>query len=266
MEVTMKISRIVSLFVALALFLSCAVSCMAPDAKALLDEATAAMAETPYTLTMNMSFSSDNTEIDALLSAMSVKDMKVDVDGDDIHFKMDMDAGIVKTEMEYTVVSGMIYMKMIASAYGYNETVKQKAAINEQQLDEFMSEMQLSQNMDIADFVEIDLTTSDGAYVISCSGVTEKLNEAFDEMMSGALESMGDSIKISNAAYEIKIKDKKIDSARLTFTCNLTVNGEEIEFSMISNMNYDYEGAVSISAPSDASSYKEIDYSALIGK
>ena len=60
-----------------------------------------------------------------------------------------------------------------------------------------------------------------------------------------------------------KIEDDKITSADLICTYSMTVNGQEIKFSMNSDMTYKYNDNISVTAPSDASAYETVDYDEL---
>jgi hypothetical protein len=77
-------------------------------------------------------------------------------------------------------------------------------------------------------------------------------------------ESLDEIVSIDYAEYVLKIKDNKFTSAKLICTYSIMVQEQEIQFTMTSDMTYDYDAQISISAPADASTYDTVDYEDLV--
>jgi hypothetical protein len=259
-----KIAKLLSLLVVVTLVLGCVVSCGEPTAEKVVQKATKEMAKSPCRVTMDMSFSSDDPTYNRILSMMSVENMKMEINGDNVRVTMNMDVGGAETRMDYTVVDGTLYMKATVSAYGETQTVKQKAEISAAELDDLLADLNVSQDMNLEDFADVTMKQDGDTYVITCKGLTGALNKALRSFTEGIEEAIDGFIEVVYADYVIKVKDDKITSASLTCTYSMTIGSEEIEFSMTSDMTYKYDDKISVSAPSDASDYEEVDYDELV--
>jgi hypothetical protein len=118
--------------------------------------------------------------------------------------------------------------------------------------------------MNLEDFADVTMKQDGDTYVITCKGLTGALNKALRSFTEGIEEAIDGFIEVVYADYVIKVKDDKITSASLTCTYSMTIGSEEIEFSMTSDMTYKYDDKISVSAPSDASDYEEVDYDELV--
>ena len=265
MRKTSMYVKVVSLLVALVLALGCLASCEEPTVAGLIEDAAAKMSEQPFTATASMTFSSDNETYNQIFSAMSIEDMKILVSGNDVAYSMEMEAMGAKTAIEYTVVSGVIYAKSTVSAFGQTETEKQKATVSEADANKILADMNVSIDVNPEDFVESKLEEDGDTYVITCSGKTDKLNESLMKTLGGLAESFEGSFAISAVNYVVRIKDDLVEKETLSATFNISVQGQEISFTLNMNMAYDYESPVSITAPQDAASYEEVDYGDIIG-
>ncbi len=260
----MKIARLLALLVVLTLVLGCVVSCGEPTAEKVMLKATKEMAKSPCRVTMDMSFSSDDPTYNRILSMMSVENMRMEIDGENVRVSMNMDVGDAQTRMDYTVVDGTLYIKTSVSAYGETQTLKQKAELNTAELDDLLADLNPSQDMELEDFAKVTMRQDGDTYVITCKGLTGALNKTLKSFTEDIEEAIDGFIEVVYADYVIKIKDDKITSARLTCTYSITIGSEEIEFGMISNMTYKYDDKISVTAPSDASDYEKVDYDELM--
>lgn len=267
----MRTMKFFSLVLALALILGCVASC-GQNPQELMQEAAAATANTPHIITVNLDFFSDDSTYAKAFEAMSIKKMKIQVDGNNLRIRMDLNrdvdeshAGYVLTEVDYTMTGGMLYMKGIATSRGQNFATKQKASLSNEQLEEFSSKMNPSQDIPLGGFLETEVQKSEDGYVIKCTGVTDALNQMARDVSSQIKGFLDGTVEISDASYVITIKDQKIASATLICTYKVTTKDQEVTFKMTSDMTYDYNAEVSISVPSDAASYVTVDYTDLIG-
>ena len=267
MEVFMKIAKILSLLFVLALIIGTMASCGAEEltAKQIVDNAAVEMEKTPYRVSIDLDFSTSNETYKEIVSAMSLKGIEMDVDGKNLHFGIDMDMGIATMQAEYTAVDGTVYVNATTSSLDSTQSVKRKAVLNEDQLTEFLADLNLSNDMNVEDFISTTVAKDGDTYTIACEGMTDKLNEALSEMIGSAASGISGAPTISDVSYVVNVKNNKIESAKLSCTYKVTVSDEEIDFTMNFDMVYDYDASVSITTPSDAATYTEVDYDELMG-
>lgn len=262
----MKITKIVSVFLVLALVFGCLFSCGAnePDPVELIKKANEKIDNSPYSIEMDMSFKTENAKYKDTLAAMSVKDVEIDVNGNNFNMDMDLTVSGIETDMVYTVYDGVLYVNMVLSAYGQTQSVKKKAALTDEQIKKFMGTNGVDSDLDIEDFEEYSLTKEENTYVITCQGVTDELNEILkDKVSSLAGEAQ---LTVSGVRYKVEIEDGKYDSITLSCDYTMTVESETIEFTMITEIDYDYDKDVKINAPADAAQYETVDPSEILGE
>ena len=262
----MKTARLISIFLVLALVFGCVVSCGAneSDPVKLVENAENETAKEPYSVEMDMSFTTSNTQYKSVFEAMSIEDVKVLVDGKNVNMSMNMDASGIKTSMEYTIFNRVMYVNMSLSGYGQKQTVKQKANMSAEEVREFLGDNGVDSELSISDFAEYSMTKDGDAYIISCTGITDDIEDVLLDKVSGIAD--GADIEISDVNYRIIIEDGKYDSIYLYCDYAMTAGSETVEFTMKTTMEFDYDEQINISAPDDADEYEEVDYSEISGK
>lgn len=262
----MKTARFISIFLVLALVFGCVVSCGANelDPVKLVENAENEIAKKPYSIEMDMSFTTSNTQYKSVFEAMSIEDVKVLVDGKNVNMSMNMDSRGIKTSMEYTIFNRVMYVNMSLSGYGQKQTVKQKANMSAEEVREFLGDNGVDSELLISDFAECSMTKDGDAYIISCTGITDDIEDVLLDKVSGIAD--GADIEISDVSYRITIEDGKYDSVYLYCDYAMTAGSETVEFTMKTTMEFDYDDEVKITAPADADEYVEVDYSEISGK
>ena len=262
----MKVTRLISAFLVLMLIIGCVVSCGGEetDPVKLVENATNETSKVPYSIEMDMSFTTNNTKYKSSFENMSIEDVKVSVDGKNVNLLMDMDISGVKTNMEYTIFNRVMYVNMSLSGYGQNQTVKKKANMTAEEVREFLGDNGVESEIKVSDCAECSMLKDGDAYIITCTGITDNIKEAMLDKVSGI--GNGAEIEISDVTYKVKIKDGKYDGYYLYCDYVMTFDGEAVEFTMKVTMEFDYDEEVKICVPADADEYEEVDYSEISGK
>ena len=256
-----KTARIISFILIFALALGVMVSCGEPKPEELVKNAAEKTAKTPYSVTMDIGFSTKDAKYREAFSSMSIEDAKISVNGEDFKCEMTMGTAGVEANVDYTAVAGTLYMKVAAKAAGQSSTVKQKATLDAIQRAEMFEELSAAPELTPEQFEKFEVTKDGDEYLISCEGITDMMSDEINDMIESMEESLGSGkVSISNIKYEVKIDDGKYDYIKLVCVYNITVLREQIKVTMTSTMDYDYDESVSIKAPTDADTYEEVDY------
>ena len=88
----MKKVKIVSLLSVFVMVLCSMVSCFTPDASKLMEKATEVMSQQPYTITMDMKYSTDDETLGSVFDSLTFEDVKINVDGEKLGVKMQLDS------------------------------------------------------------------------------------------------------------------------------------------------------------------------------
>jgi hypothetical protein len=210
---------------------------------------------------MSMDFNTDNAELNAVFDTMSVE-FPVTVDGNNMAMDMSMAlAEGMSAAIKMTVVGQVLYYDM--TLFGQN--VKMKATLNEEQYKEFMEDSNSEMPVDADSFETLTMETVDGKQVITCSGITTEGLTAMNDMLAEALTSAGADASVGDLSFTITIDDGKYDTMALTAAYSVTIAGQTYSVSMTMNAAYNYENVQPITAPADADSYEEVDFSELMG-
>ncbi len=254
MKKLLSIALALMLVVSLFAFTSCE-----KEPKELLADATNALTEKPYTVTMKLSFDSDNAEMKDAFAMMNME-IPVTVDGDNMTMDMSMELLGQTISSQITLVDKTAYMNISAAGM----SIKQKATMTDEQLQEFIDENGTEMPVDYNQFAELTAEKKDGKTVITCSGITDEGKKAINDEMAAALESMG-TATLGDLSYVITLKDDKYESMDLTCSYTVTVMGESITVSMTMGATYTYDNVAAVAAPSDAADYEEVSFDELGG-
>ena len=259
----MKKVKIVSLLIVFVMVLCSMVSCFTPDASKLMEKATEVMNQQPYTITMDMKYSTDDETLGSVFDSLTFEDVKVNVDGEKMSIKMDMDMGIAEAELNYILISKTMYMNVAVS--GMSQAIKQKATLSDEDFKEFKEEMGISAQEDILDFSEMVLEKVEDTYVITCTGASEEFYESINESMEEMADSLGGSCTVSDLKYVVEIKDGKFKTMQLSATYEMSVEEKKISVDFTMDMDIDYDVEFAIEEPADKESYEEVDFSNIMG-
>ncbi len=230
------------------------------EPKELLEEAAKVLAEKPYTMTMKMDFTSDNAEMNEVFKMMNME-FPITVDGDNLSFDMSMDVSGLSMTTKMTLVDKVLYYDI--SATGVSQ--KMKATLTDEQFTNFMGDQSMEMPVDYSQFAELTAEEKDGKTVITCTGISEEGKKALNDQMAASVESLGGSVELGDLAYSITLKDGKYESMDLSCTYTVSVSGITTTVTMTMGATISYDNVAEVTAPADADSYTEFDYSSLLG-
>lgn len=250
--------KLLALVMVLALMCGMLVSC--ENAETLIKKADAALQEAPYTMTLKMNFECDNDDINEVLSMMNVE-IPVTVDGKNIAMNMSMDVMGQDVKADIQVVDAVMYYNMNVMG----QKIKMKCTMNDEQYKEFMANSNAEMPVDPEDFAELTVEKKDGKKYIACGGITEEGLKELNDVLKNALESMGGKAEVKDVTYGITLADDKYDAMDLACTYAVTLDGETYNVSMTVGADFAYGDAAEVTAPADAYSYQEVNFSELMG-
>ncbi len=225
-----------------------------------LKKADQALLDNPYIVTMSMDFECDDETLNQVFDAMSVE-VPVTVDGDNVSMDMSMDIMGQKVGMNMVVVDKILYSTI---DLGITST-KIKATLNDEQFKEFMSENAENMPVDYLQFETLTMEEKDGKQIITCTGITTEGLSELNKVMTDSLTSLGAEAAVGDLSYVLTLKDGKYENMALTCSYSVTVAGKTYSVSMTMNAAYTYKDVAEITAPADAASYTEVDYSDILG-
>ncbi len=226
-----------------------------------LEKADKALKEKPYTVSMSMDFECDDKTLNTIFDAMSVE-VPINIDGDNVSMDMSMDVAGQSLGMKMSVVDKVLYSSVDMGALG---STKMKATLNDEQLKEFIRENTAEMPVDYFQFEELKQEKKDGKEIITCSGITTEGLTALNKEMSDALVNMGADAAVGDISFVITLADGKYESVALTCSYTVTIQGKAYTVSMTMNAKYEYQDVAAITAPADADSYTEVNYSDIMG-
>lgn len=228
---------------------------------AVLAKADKALEDAPYTVTMSMNFTSDNKEMNELFELMNVE-VPVTIDGNNMAMDMSMDVMGSKVGMKMTVVDKVLYYNMDLMG----QAMKMKCTLTEEQYNEFLSENNAELPVDAESFEKLSMETVDGKQVINCSGLLEQYVDEMNKMIADAVAALGSvDCTVGDVGLIITVKDGKYESMKLSATYTITVDSESVSVTMNMNAAFSYDGVAAVTAPADADSYVETNYSEIFG-
>lgn len=266
----MKLRRVLALCLIVVLAIGCLTSCAEPTAEELISQGDQALVNAPYSVTVDMTFTGDenNEAAEQIASMMNGMEMTLTVDGENLEMsygmEMDYDSFVVSIDMNMISVDGTIYIANTQAYDGEEETMKMKASVTEDQLEELLGQVGGSTtDITAADFETITMEKVEGVYVITCTDLkaesAAKLNGVFANVAPDT-----DAVTVSNASVVFEVKDGKYQKA--TVSCDYSIDiglGTPVTVGASIAMTYSYEDAT-VTAPSDAADYEEFDISDIL--
>lgn len=252
--------KIVSIALALMMIVSlfAMTSCGKAPAE-MLDAASEALSEKPYTMTMQMNVETDNAEVQEYLNMMNTE-IPVIIDGSNMSVDMTSSAMGQAASMKMILVDKVLYYNMELG----DRVVKMKANLNDEQMADFTDENSADMPVEYNMFTEFTAETKNGKTVITCSGLNEEGKKALNDELASAINQLGEAT-LSDLSYTVALKDGKFDTMNLSCTYTVAVNGVSVTVTLNLNATFSYDNVPAIVAPADAADYREVDYGDLMG-
>ncbi len=252
--------KLLSVMLALMLIVGTLAFTSCESVESTLEKADKALAEKPYTVTMDMDFECDDATLNAIFDALSME-IPLTVDGDNVSLDMEMDVMGQSVGMKMLVVDKVLYSSV---DLGITQT-KMKATLDDTQLKEFMDENATTMPVDYLQFEELKMEKKDDKQVITCSGITTEGLSELNKTMSESLEALGAEAAAGDISFEITLKDGKYDTMTMTCSYSVTIEGKTYTVGMTTNATYAYKDVAKITAPTDADSYQDVSYDQIVG-
>ena len=251
----MKTKRIIALAISVAILVCMLVSCSGVSAAQMVEDADKALLNTPYKLDMDMEVTCNDKEFSKYFTDFNI-DSEMYVDGQNCQMKLNI-AGL---GMDVTCVENDAYC--IISLFG--QDVKMMASVTEEQRSEiFDLANSVDTNLGVVDFDNVSMSENDkGQFVITCTGLKIEAVDKYIEQYE-----LGDDtdVSIDDITVEAVIEDGKYVSMSVIAECEYEFSGKAVVCEMKTVMEFDYESAKKIKAPSDANAYTKVDFDELFG-
>ena len=207
---------------------------------------------------VDIKYSADDPQLDRVFSSLSVDEMKIEVDGENMHISSETNLGKNGVKIDYILISEMIYAKATVTSNGSKTTVKKKTSVNDQERAEIIGDVGISVENDYEYFSDVSMKKLGDTFVITCTEANEDFYETINESIKEATKASGGSASVRDAKMVIKISDKKFVSAKMTANIEITVDDEICTIAMEIGINYDYDSTFEIKKPSDAKDYEKV--------
>ena len=221
------------------------------DPAKLFDDAREALLESSFAAEVSFDFECDNSVLESNLAVFSLIRLDAVYDEGDMY----MCVHLVGNSAELTLVDGTAYASYNLTDYGSG---KVKLDLDDGMLDGFMGETDGVAQMKASDFSDISYKRSNGAYVITCKGISEEMFEGINEGLGAVAEQIGD-FAINDFKYVVTVKGNKIIKEDIVFDFVMLTEEGEVSITMTVSTEYDYDADVNITAPADADSYLSYD-------
>lgn len=270
----MKITKLLALILAIVLSLGAMTSCDVVytfTADKLLTMADEKLMNEPYKMNIQVAFSSDNKELNSVLSMVNDADLEVRMDGENIAVNMDMWTEIMNEEvgisMEYIIIKHMIYATASVEVRGMTQSLKQKAEMTKDELDEFISDNISDGEVTPSNFEKKDLKFSDGKFIITCTDITKETAEDLEKEMMDQLGSISEVTEIEVEDVEVICTMNGLEYEKVKLSCKYLIKiGTEVfaTVNYVSEIDYDYGEEYAVKKPDGAQGYLEVDYDDLL--
>ena len=265
--------KLLALVLFIALMCSTLISCdlfqkepevYVETAEDVIEKADAALLEAPYKVMLEMEYESNNREINAIISPLSME-MPMIIDGNNVAMDMTVKSNGSYVDVKARVVDKVMYYDVIMPG----QIVKIKANMSDDQYKDFLKDTEPGLTVGAEDFGELTLEEKDGEKHISGSELTakglKKLNDMMDEAMGDTHDRIKGDISIVDVTYNVVIAGGKYRSMEVVCIYSQSVSGGiyNITVRMVAELSY-YD-IDPITAPYDADVYTEMDYDDLVG-
>jgi hypothetical protein len=266
----MKITKLLALILAIVLSLGAMTSCDAiyeTAADKVLEIADKKLMRTPYKMDIEMAFSSKNSEMNSALSVFDDTEVEILVDGSNVAMTMDIKTEIAREEigilMEYIIIDSVAYAKARVEAQGLSQTIRQKAEMTDDDIEDFMDENSASYGADHSDFNNKSLKFENGKFIITCTEITKSGADSLKALLEDQLDSSID-VDIDDVEVVFTTNGLQYESMKLSCRYILEIGGTEITINYVAETTYEYGDEYKVKEPKDKDRYVEVDFDDLL--
>ena len=251
----MKTKRIIALLLIAVLSLGALSSCAASPEE-VMAKADQALLDNPYSVTSSISYSTGNEEINAVLNAISIDDIVMIVDGENIQLSTGTEMMGFTTKVDYIIVDKVMYATVNVAGM----TQKAKANLTDTNLKDFMDELASTNNFSADEFENLELTKDGNTYILNCTEASQKYLDAQLEAAASQLEALDADITVDNIKLSATIEDDKYKTMEMVCTFTVTIKDASYSMTIKYNNEFSYGEEFAVAVPSDAGTYAEVDF------
>ena len=254
------IIRILSLMLATVLALSSFASCdiLMGKPEDVIADAEAELAKAPYTADIDIEFSTDDPDMQSVISEIRDMHVSLSVNGDDATVSTRISMSDTTVEVDCTFLDEMVYRKDYVKVGNRSGTIYRKAYASDADVKILTEDAAPGSEIDYFDFETVEMQTSGEIKLITCTDVKHESLESIKELLADSLDISSDAISVSELEYIIRIKDGKYDGIYFTCTYSIGISGEVYDVTLRMVTSYDYTTPVEISVPEDTSEYNNV--------
>ena len=266
-EKIMSLKKILAMSLALALSLSCLFGCElvggSVDAVAAMKEAEGTLTDSQYTAVVTTEISAKDPALKERIDALGESNITIVYGDAGFKLRSDMSIDGARVFGTYTAFDGVLYFESMATVGEDSSFLKQKARIDQMDLNAFTSHIGAGIQIDYTDFESVVASGSAGKCTVTCTDLKDELVESAEYTLSSML---GDDFKLtlSDVVYVATLKDRAFMTESVKYMFSVEMDGALYNMESVVTIAYDYSTEISISAPADAEMYDEISFENMI--
>lgn len=263
----MKITKIVSLILAMALLLSSLTAC-SRTADELVEKADKVLGKRPYVIEIDIDYRTNDQKVAGIFDQLERSETVMYFKDGNLRARNDLsiDYGDGDTQFisTYTVVDGILYLNLNYTTDGVTRDVKSKAQIDSDKKAELENKLSLVGGIAAFDFSDVTLVRDEDEYEIVCRGISDEKQIEIEKLLVSQLESTVDSVKATDVKMVIELDGGKYDVVTVYAEYSIVIKGETYSVGMTVELEYEYDAKFDVTVPADASEYLDADIETLI--
>jgi hypothetical protein len=236
------------------------------EAKAAFAEAIEALAsEDSYKSETKIEFVTENEEMSSLIESVGGNGITVWRDGDNFKAEYAAVIGDKDVKISYVLVEDKLYRDILLYVGDDRVVFGQECAdFSEGDKSTVLRDAGAGVGISLDDFENITPSLSKGKLTISATGIDKSAADSLVNILKGRFSGSGASVIISDdIGYSAVIEGGKISSTSISCNYTVIIGGETYVLDAVITESYTYT-KVSVSAPSGAANYTEVDLDKLI--
>ena len=253
-----KIIRLTALAVALMMITSCLFSCdliFGTDPADMIKKADEALESQPYTVLINMTYTSDDEGMAEAIEMLSPPTVEMQVDKDALFATMTMTLHGRLSRSTYTAIDGTIYFDSYEEREDEIYTSKKKASLTEDAVADIKNSLGDGANLSADDFKSISAEDLDGVTVITCTDIKDSALSDIIDALQYKLTDIGAMVFVNDATLVLNIKNGRYISSETVCTYAIATSDDVYTVTMESRTDYDYTSEFEITAPANTDEY-----------
>ena len=262
--------RLIAFVSVIALIVCCLASCDAfgigggPADK--IEAAEASLEGGKYTTIVTTTITTDNEELKAALEGVESSSTKVIYDGESSKVLAEISLDGLELTNEYVLIDGVLYRTTTANSGTASATVKEKAAIGENDIADLTERLGSGLDIGADDFESFSEEDGGAKTVITCSKIKDEPFAALTEALTSRFESIGgEAVMVkSSVYYTVEFLGGELFKTVLGCYYAVAVGDASYPVTVEIETFYDYSSEVSVTAPADATGYESVTLDTIV--